>query len=104
MERPDGQRRVDFTVGDRSAETFLKLDAGLPEAELYCSDGYKAYDWRPADRHAVGQGGAVNWREGLHSVWRGKLNRLARRTKGYSKSVAMLAGSIALTCWRLGLI
>ena len=33
--------------------------------------------------------------EGLNSVLRGKLNRLHRRTKGYSKSVTMLRDSIA---------
>ena len=43
---------------------------------------------------------AVNWNEGLHSVWRDKLNRLARRTKGYTKSVEMLAHSLALVCWQ----
>ena len=46
------------------------------------------------------KGGAVNRSEGLHSVWRGKLNRLMRRAKGYTKSVAMLAYSLALVCWR----
>ena len=31
-------------------------------------------------------------------MWRGKLNRLMRRTKGYTKSVAMLVYSLALVC------
>ena len=56
----------------------------------------------------MGKGGAVNWNEGLHSVWRGKLNRLMRRTKepapglnrGYTKYVEMLVYSLALLCWR----
>ena len=43
---------------------------------------------------------AVNWNEGLHSVWLGKLNRLMRRTKGYTRGVEMLAYSLALVCWR----
>ena len=47
----------------------------------------------------IGKGGAVNWNEGLHSVWRGKLNRLMRRTKGYTKSIEMLVYSLALVCW-----
>ena len=55
----------------------------------------------------VGKGGAVNWNEepapgsnrGLHSVWRSKLNRLVRRTKGYTKSIEMLVYSLALVCW-----
>ena len=48
----------------------------------------------------MGKGGAVNWNEGLHSVWRGKLNRLVRRTKGYAKSIEMLVYSLVLVCWR----
>ena len=36
--------------------------------------------------------------ERLHSVLRGKLNRPARRTKGYSKTDGMLVLSIALAC------
>ncbi len=42
----------------------------------------------------------MNWNEGLHSVWRGKLNRLMRQTKGYTKSIEMLVYSLALVCWR----
>ena len=72
----------------------------MPEAGLYRSDAYAVYlGWFPAQRHVVGKGGAVNWNEGLHSVWRGKLNRLMRRTKGYTKSVEMLVYSLALVCW-----
>lgn len=33
---------------------------------------------------------------GLHSVWRGKLNRLMRGTNGYIKSIDMLVYSLAL--------
>ena len=66
----DGSRWVDFEVGDRSAETFLRLYARLPEAEKYRSDAYQVYDWLPANRHVVGKGGEVNWNEGLHSRWR----------------------------------
>ena len=56
----------------------------------------RACKWLPRNRHFVGKGGAVNWCEGLHSVLRSKLNRLARKTKGYSKSVEMLELSLAL--------
>ena len=52
----------------------------------------------------AGKGLEANRNEGLHSVLRDKLNRLHRRTKGYSKSVTMLRDSIALVCLRLGLI
>ena len=76
----DGSRWVDFEVGDRSEGPFLRLYERLPEAGLYRSDAYPVYRWFPPERHVVGKGGAVNWNEGLHSVWRGKLNRLMRRT------------------------
>ena len=104
----DGSRWVDFEVGDRSEAPFLRLYARLPEAGLYRSDAYSVYaGWFPPDRHVVGKGGAVNWNEGpapgsnrgLHSVWRSKLNRLVRRTKGYTKSIEMLVYSLALVCW-----
>ena len=104
VEERDGSRWVDFEVGDRSEETFLRLYGRLPEAGLYRSDAYQVYDWLPADRHEVGKGGAVNRNEGLHSRLRDRINRLHRKTKGYSKSVAMLSDSIALVCLKLGLI
>ena len=104
VEERDGSRWVDFEVGDRSEETFLRLYGRLPEAGLYRSDAYQVYDWLPADRHEVGKGGAVNRNEGLHSRLRDRINRLHRKTKGYSKSVAMLSDSIALVCLSLGLI
>ena len=42
----------------------------------------------------------MNRNEGLHSVLRGKLNWLVRRTKGYSKSVDVLEGSLAMVWLR----
>ena len=92
---------VDFEAGNRSEVPFLRLYAQLPEAGLYRSDAYSVYlGWLTPDRDVVckGGGGAVNWTEepapglnrGLHSVWRGQLRRLMRRTKGYTKSIEML--------------
>ena len=89
-------RIIPFEVGDRSAATFLRLYERLPEAELYRTDAYRVYGWLPTDRHEMGKGGAVNWNEGLHSWCRVRLNRLHRRTKGYTKSVAMLGYSLAM--------
>ena len=80
----------------------LRLYERLPEAQRYRSDAYRVYGWLPRNRHKVGKGSEVNRNEGLHSVLRGKLNRLVRKTKGYSKSVEMLRDSIALVCLRLG--
>ena len=103
VEEGDGRRWADFEVGDRSGETFLRLYGRLPEAELYRSDHYQVYEWRPRKRHAAGKGGAVNRNEGLHSRLRDRLKRLQRKTKGYTKSVAMLRDSIALVYLKLGL-
>ena len=104
IQEEDGRRWVDFEVGDRTEETFLRLYDRLPESKRYRTDAYRVYGWLPRDRHVVGKGGAVNWNEGLHSRLRGKLNRLIRSTKGYSKSAIMLRNSIALALLRLGLI
>ena len=76
----------------------------LPEARRYVSDGRRAYEWLPQNRRVAGKDLEANRNEGLHSVLRDKLNRLHRKTKGYSKRVIMLRNSIALVCLRLGLI
>ena len=55
-------------------------------------------------RHVVGKGREGNRNEGLHSRLRDKLNRMHRRTKGYSKSIALLTDSIALVCVILKLV
>ena len=68
MRESDGSRWADFEIGNRSAETFLRLYERLPEADLYGTDGYRVYGWLPADRHQVGKGGAVNQNEGLQFV------------------------------------
>ena len=68
---------------------------------MHRSDGLRVYrEWLPAGRHVVGKGGAVNWNEGLHSECRTRLNRLGRRTKGYTKSRALLGRSLALALER----
>ena len=68
----------------------------LPGADRYETDAYGACQWLPCDRHAIGKVGAVNWNEGLRSKLRSKLNRLARRAKGYTKSVEMLKHLLAI--------
>ena len=76
---------------------MLRLYARLPDAKLYCSDGLRVYrEWLPVGRHVVGKGGAVNWNEGLRWECRTRLNRLGRRTKGYTKSRDLLERSLAL--------
>ena len=83
----------------------MRLYRRLPDAALYRSDDYSVYaSCLPPERHVAKKGGAVNRNEGLHSVLRGKLNRLMRRTKGYSKSLSMLSLSLAMVWIREGLM
>ena len=104
VEERDGERWIDFEVGGRERQTFVMLYRRLPESETYRSDAYEAYRCLDPGSHIVGKGSEVNRNEGLHSVLRGKLNRLVRRTKGYSKSVEMLFGSLAMVWLREGMI
>ena len=76
-----------------------------PAAERYCTDPYPVYrSLLPAERHQIGQGPETNRNEATHEVLRRKLNRLARRTPGYSKSLAMLVDSLALVWLKPGRI
>ncbi len=105
VEEADGSRWADYEVGGRDVETFMRLYRRLPGAALYRSDDYSVYaSCLPSERHVAGKGGAVNRNEGLHSKLRGKLNRLIRRTKGYSKSLSMLSLSLAMVWVREGLM
>lgn len=104
VEEADGQRWGCFAVGDRSEATFLRLLEQLPEAERYRSDDYSVYRFLPQNRHVAGKGSEVNRNEGVHSQLRDRLRRLQRKTKGYTKSVALLQGSVALVYLTLDLI
>ena len=83
-------------VGGRDEYALSRLLDRLPDADRYETDAYPMYEWLPRDRHAIGKGGAVNRNEGLRSNLRSKLNRLVRRTKGYTKSVEMLKRLLAI--------
>ena len=85
-----------YEVGGRDESAFSRLLEQLPGADRYETDAYGVYQWLPRDWHAIGKGGAVNRNEGLHSKLMSKLNRLVRRTKGYTKSVAMLKHLLAI--------
>ena len=103
VEERDGSRWSDFEVGRRDMATFLRLLRRLPKAEKYRSDRYEAYSVLPLILHIKGKGSEVNRNEGLHSKLRVKLNRLVRRTHGYSKRLYMLVGSLAMVWLRDGL-
>ena len=105
MEESDGRRWRLFEVGRRNGATLRRLLARLPAAEKYCTAPYPVYRaLLPAERHQVGQGPETNRNEATHEVLRRKLNRLARRTQGYSKSLAMLVDSLALVWLKQGWI
>ena len=104
VEERDGSRWMDFEVGSRDEATFLRLLERLPDAVRYETDAYGVYGALPVNKHVVGKYGAVNRNEGLHSMLRGKLNRLVRRTKGCAKSIEMLVSLLALVfCAKLKL-
>ena len=79
-----------FEVCGRDESTFLRLLERLPDAERYEADAYGVYGALPVNKHVVGKCVAVNRNEGLHSMLRGKLNRLVRRT---------MATQRAWICW-----
>ena len=64
------------------------------------ANAYQVYGWLPRNGFVAEKGGVVNRNEGLQSVLPAKLNRLMRRTKGYTKSTEMLVYSLALVCWQ----
>ena len=96
VEERDGLRWRMYEVGGRDESAFSRLLEQLPGADRYETDAYGVYQWLPRDRHVIGKAGVVNWNEGLRSKLRSKLNRLARRAKGYTKSVEMLKHLLAI--------
>ena len=81
----------------------MRLLRRLPKAARYKSDHCEAYSLLHPASHAKGKGSEVNRNEGLHSKLRVKMNRLVRRTHGYSKRLYMLIGSPAMAWRRDGL-
>ena len=76
----------------------------LPDTERYDADAYGVYGTLLVNKHVIGKYGAVNRIEVLHSTLHRKLKRLARRTKGCAKSVAMPVNPLALVfCAKLKL-
>ena len=105
IEEADGWRWRLFEVGRRNRATLRRLLARLPLAERYCTAPYPVYRaLLPAERHQVGKGPQTNRNEATHGVLRRKLNRLAMRTPGYRKSLAMQVDSLALVWLKRGWI
>ncbi len=104
MEERDGSRWIDFEVGGRDESTFMRLLERMSDAALRDIRLRSVCGTLPVNKHVVRKYGAVNWNDGLHSMLRSKLNRLARRTKGCAKSVDMLVNLLALVfCAKLKL-
>ena len=103
VEEWDGSRWADFEVGSRDMETFVRLLRRLPKAAKYRSGHCEAYSLLHPTSHSKGKGSEVNRNEGLHSKLSVNLNRLVRRTHGYSKRLYMLIGALAMAWLRDGL-
>ena len=95
VEERDGSR-MDFEVGGRDDAAFLRLTGAAAGCGALRDRRIRSVWALPVSKHVVGKYGAVNWNEGLHSMPRGKLNRLAHRAKGCAKSVAMPVNLLAL--------
>ena len=105
VEEVDGRPWRLFEVGRRNGATLRRFLARLPAAGKYCTDPYPVYRaLLPAERHHIGQGPETHRNEATHGVLRRKLNRLARKAKGYTKVKEMLISSRALLWLRQGWI
>ena len=90
MEEIDEGKWMDFEVGWRDEAAFLRLLEGVVGCGALRAGWLRCVWAALVNMLIVGKDGTVNRNEGLHSMLRGKLNRLVRRTKGYTKIVEML--------------
>lgn len=92
MER-NTKKILDFEIGDRSFATYLQIALRLQEKfniKWLCTDDYEAYKKiQIAEKHVITKA-ETSLVEANNSSLRGKLARLNRRTKKFSKSVEML--------------
>ncbi|MCG6273264.1 IS1 family transposase [Vibrio vulnificus] len=87
---PRLKRIIAHAFGNRSRRTFGKLMQRLSafKVEVWCTDGFNAYDSLPEQKHLVGKLFTQRIeRENL--TLRTRLKRLNRKTLGYSKSSEM---------------
>ena len=103
VEEWDGSRWADFEVGGRDMETFVRLLRRLPKAAKYRSGHYEGVQPLASGKSRKGEGQRGEPERGLHSNLSVNLNRLVRRTHGYSKRLYMLIGSLAMVWLRDGL-
>ena len=98
MERKSGEI-FDFEVGGRSFGTYLQIALRLQEKfniKYLCKDDYDAYKKiQITKKHTIIKA-ETSLVEASNSSLRGKLARLNRRTKKFSKSAEMLRLSMFL--------
>ena len=58
VEERNGNRWMDFEVGDMSETTFLRLLERLPDTDCYGIDAYGVYGCLHVNKRKVGKGGA----------------------------------------------
>ena len=76
----------------------------LLDAERYSSDAYGVYCCLSVNKRRQARLAQLSRNGGGTLRLRGKLNRLVRRAKGYSKADGMLTMSLALAWLKLGWI
>jgi insertion element IS1 protein InsB len=93
---------IDFEVGDRSKQTYLKLALRLEQKyniEHLCTDDYNAYGYYKISKYHHVTKSETCLVEATNSIVRNYLARFNRRTKRYSKSIRMIIASLNLLFW-----
>ena len=94
---------IDFEVGDRTKETYLKLALRLEaryKIKHLCTDDYAAYGYYKISEQHHATKSETSLVESKNSVIRNYLARFNRRTKRYSKSERMIVASLTLLFWK----
>ena len=90
---------IDFEVGDRSKETYLRLALRLEvkyKINHLCTDDYGAYKYYTISKYHHTTKSETSLVESINSLVRHYLARFNRRTKRYSKSARMIIASLVL--------
>lgn len=99
----DGSRRANFELSDRSAASFLRLYARLPEAEQYCNDRYARYVRGGSARLPSSRQGRPGELEcGAVFVAVEQSEPAGAADEGLRHSIEMPVYSVTPVCWRMG--
>lgn len=94
---------IDFEVGDRTKQTYLKLAFRLEKRykiEHLCTDDYSVYKYYKISKYHHTTKAETSLVEAKNSIIRNYLARFNRKTKRYSKSVGIIKASLTLLFWR----